>query len=394
VRAFVLEQLSQAFFSGAPFVRLYFELHHNSRRGYVKRRDFLKAATAGVAASTVFQPVYAQTAPQIRWRLASSFPKSLDTIYGAAEVFAERVKELTQGRFTIRPSQAGEIVPGLQVLDAVQAGTVEMGHTASYYYVGKNQALAFDTAVPFGLTQRQQNAWLYHAGGLKAMQQVYDDFKIINFPGGNTGAQMGGWWRKEVKTLADLKGLKMRIPGLGGQVMTRLGIVTQTLAGGDIYPALEKGTVDAAEWVGPYDDEKLGFYKVAPVYMYPGWWEPGPNLSFLINIDQWKKLPKDYQEAVQVAAAEANIDMMARYDAQNPGAMVRLRQKGAKVVRFPTDVLREAQKQAFDLFNDEAAKDASYKRIFDGWRAFRNEQYAWNSIGELGYEEFAFRFKI
>lgn len=358
----------------------------------MKRRDFLKKAAVGVAASSVFGPVYAQSsAPQIRWRLASSFPKSLDTIFGAADVFADRVKELTEGRFQIRTTAAGEIVPGLQVLDAVQAGTVEIGHTASYYFVGKNPALAFDTALPFGLTARQQNGWLYHGGGLAAVQKVYDDFGIINFPGGNTGAQMGGWWRRELKSAADLKGLKMRIPGLGGEVMTRLGIVTQTLAGGDIYPALEKGTVDSAEWVGPYDDEKLGFYKVARFYYYPGWWEPGPNLSFLINLEQWKKLPKDYQNAVQAAAAEANVDMMARYDALNPAALQSLRGKGVQLRRFPTDILQAAQKASFALFEETAAKNASYRAIYDGWKKYRDAQYAWNSVGELGYEEFAFR---
>ncbi len=358
----------------------------------MKRRDFLKAASLGaVAASTVYQPVYAQTAPQLRWRLASSFPKSLDTIYGASEVFSERVKELTEGRFTIRATAAGEIVPGLQVLDAVQAGTVEMGHTAGYYYLGKSASLAFDTALPFGLTARQQNAWLYQGGGLALMRGVYDDFNCVNFPGGNTGAQMGGWWRKEIKTVADLKGLKMRIPGLGGQVMTRLGVVTQTIAGGDIYPALEKGTVDAAEWVGPYDDEKLGFYKVAPICYFPGWWEPGPNLSFLVNKDKWKALPKDYQNAIEVASAEANVDMMARYDAQNPAALKRLKSRGAKFIRFSTEILRAANKESFDLFEDTGAKDATYKKIYAEWKTFRDSSYDWHSVGELGYEEFAFR---
>ncbi len=244
----------------------------------MKRRDFLKKAGIGVAASAAFGPAFAQAAPTVRWRLASSFPKSLDTIYGAAEVLAERVSALTGGRFQIRPYQAGEIVPGLQVMDAVQQGTVEAGHTASYYYVGKAAVLALDTAVPFGLTARQQNAWMYQGGGIELFRPIFADFGIIQFPGGNTGVQMGGWFRKEIKGLSDLKGLKMRIPGPGGQVMSRLGVVPQVLAGGDIYPALERGVVDAAEWVGPYDDEKLGFYKVAKYYYYPGWHEPAHAL--------------------------------------------------------------------------------------------------------------------
>ena len=359
----------------------------------MKRRDFLAKAGVGVAASTVLNPfMFARAqAPSIRWRLASSFPKSLDTIFGAAEVFSDRLSALTEGKFAVKAFPAGELVPGLQVLDAVQAGTVEMGHTAGYYYIGKSASLAFDTALPFGLTGRQQNAWLYHGGGLELMQKVYSDFGIINFPGGNKGAQMGGWWRKELKSVNDLKGLKMRIPGLGGQVMTRLGIVTQTLAGGDIYPALEKGTVDSAEFVGPYDDEKLGLYKVAPICYYPGWWEPGPNLSFLVNLEQWKKLPKDYQNALQAAAAEANVDMLARYDAVNPAAMRALKKKGASFKRFPGDILKAAQVQSFDLFEDTAAKDATYKKIYADWKEFRALAYEWNSIGELGYEEYAFR---
>jgi len=356
----------------------------------MKRRDFLKKAGIGVATSAAFGPVFAQASPSVRWRLASSFPKSLDTIYGAAEVLAERVSALTGGRFQIRPYQAGEIVPGLQVLDAVQQGTVEVGHTASYYYVGKNPAFAFDTALPFGLTARQQNAWFYHGGGIEATRPLYADYGLIQFPGGNTGAQMGGWFRKEIKSVEDLKGLKMRIPGLGGVVMSRLGVVPQTLAGGDIYPALERGTVDAAEWVGPYDDLKLGFYKVAKYYYYPGWWEPGPALVFIVNLKEWQKLPKEYQQAFEVAAAEANLSMLARYDAQNPKALQTLLQSGVRLRKFPADVLKAAHKAAFELFEEEAAKNALYRKIYTAWKKFREEQYRWFGVAELGYEQFAF----
>ncbi|MGQ9735384.1 MAG: TRAP transporter substrate-binding protein [Thermaceae bacterium] len=356
----------------------------------MKRRELLKKAGVGVAASAAFGPVFAQAQPTVRWRLASSYPKSLDTIFGAAEVLADRVRELTGGRFQIRPYQAGEIVPGLQVMDAVQQGTVEAGHTASYYYVGKAQVLAFDTSVPFGLTARQQNAWMYHGDGIELFRSIFADFGIIQFPGGNTGAQMGGWFRKEIKSLADLKGLKMRIPGLGGVVMSRLGVVPQTLAGGDIYPALERGTIDATEWVGPYDDEKLGFYKVAKFYYYPGWHEPGPQLSFYVNLKEWQKLPKEYQQAFEAAAAEANLGMLAKYDQVNPPALQRLLRAGVRLRKWPNEIMQAAQKTAFALYEEEASKDATYRKVYAAWKKFREEEYRWFSVAELGYAQFAF----
>ncbi|HET6263632.1 MAG TPA: TRAP transporter substrate-binding protein DctP, partial [Usitatibacter sp.] len=286
------------------------------------RRKFIAGGAAVASAAAVSQAV-AQTPslPNIRWRCASSFPKSLDTIYGGGEVVAKRVEQLTGGKFQIRVFAAGEIVPAFGVVDALQQGTIECSHTASYYFVGKNKAFAFDTTLPFGLNQRQQNAWIYYGGGLELVREFLRDFGIISFPAGNTGVQMGGWWRKEVKTIADLKGAKMRIAGLGGEVMARLGAVPQQIAGGDIYPALERGTIDAAEWVGPYDDEKLGFYKIAPHYYYPGWWEACSMYSLFVNIKEWEKLPKEYQAALEAACYEANLDMMAEYDFKNPKAL-------------------------------------------------------------------------
>jgi TRAP-type mannitol/chloroaromatic compound transport system substrate-binding protein len=236
----------------------------------MKRRDVLAAGLTLAAGSTLAAPAIAQTQPSLRWRLTSSFPKSLETIYGGGEFFAERVSKLTDGKFNIRVFAAGDIVPAFQALDAVQQGTVELCHTATYYYVGKDFTMGFGTALPFGLTTRQQNAWMYHAGGVDTLNAFFKDYGVIGFPAGNTGAQMGGWFRNPVNTIADFKGLKMRIPGLGGQVMARIGAVPQALPGGDIYPALERGAIDATEWVGPYDDEKLGFYKIAKHYYYPG----------------------------------------------------------------------------------------------------------------------------
>ncbi|HET7548385.1 MAG TPA: TRAP transporter substrate-binding protein DctP, partial [Usitatibacter sp.] len=310
----------------------------------MNRRKFLARGAVGVASAAAVTQAVAQSKdlPNIRWRCASSFPKSLDTIFGGGEVVAKRVAELTGGKFQIRVFAAGEIVPAFGVVDAIQQNTIECAHTASYYFVGKNKAFAFDTTLPFGLNQRQQNAWIYYGGGLKLVREFLRDFGIVSFPAGNTGVQMGGWWRKEVHTVNDMKGVKIRIAGLGGEVMARLGAVPQQIAGGDIYPALERGAIDAAEWVGPYDDEKLGFYKVAPNYYYPGWWESNSMYSFYVNTKEWDKLPKEYQAAIECASYEANIDMMAKYDFKNLDALERLVKNGVKLHAFSTPILAAA----------------------------------------------------
>ena len=368
----------------------------------LRRRDFLKkaatvaagsagaAALAGCATEPDGAPAV-HTKKNVIWRLTSSFTRSLDTLFGAAEFFAKRVETLSEGRFRIRAYPAGEIVPGLQVLDAVQQGTVQMGQSASYYYVGKNPALAFECCVPFGLSARQQMAWLYEGGGLDLTRKVFADFNILNFPGGNTGVQMGGWFQRELHSLQDLKGLKMRIPGIGGRVMSRLGTTVQVLPGGEIFPALERGAIDATEWVGPYDDEKLGFYKVAKFYYYPGWWEPGPNLSFYINRDEWAKLPVDYQAMVESACREAAVMMQARYDANNPAALKRLLQHDVQLRPFPHDILQAAEKESMAVLQEEAAKDASYRSLFDKWDKARSESCEWFATAELAYATAAFR---
>ena len=267
----------------------------------MKRRQFLQTAAVGAAATAVAAPAIAQSMPEVKWRLQSGFPKSLDTIYGAAEIIAKFVSEATDGKFQIQPFAAGEIVGTPQIADAVGSGTVEMGHTCSYYYFGKDPTFAIGTALPFGLNARQQNAWLYHGGGNDLLNEFYAKHNLYGMPAGNTGVQMGGWFRKEIKTVQDLQGLKMRIAGLAGQVMAKLGVVPQQIPGGDIYPSLERGTIDAAEWVGPYDDEKLGFSKVAPYYYYPGFWEGGPSIHLFVNQAKWKELPKAYQAILTTA---------------------------------------------------------------------------------------------
>ncbi len=356
----------------------------------MKRRTFLSNAAAGLAAGTVAAPAIAQSQPAIQWRIASSFPKSLDTIFAAAEIVAKRVAEITDNKFQIRVFAAGEIVPGLQVLDAVQNGTIEAGHTAPYYYVGKDPAFAFGTAVPFGLNARQQNAWKYYGGGMEAMAGLYQEYGVIHFPCGNTGTQMGGWYRKEIRTVDDLKGLKFRIGGLAGQVLAKLGVVAQKIAGGDIYPALEKGTIAAAVWVGPYDDEKLGFNKVAKYYYYPGWWEAGPELSLFINEKKWAELPKPYQAALAASCAEANVHMVARYDARNPAALRRLIASGTQLRAFPRAVMEACEKATFQLYEELSAKSPHWKRIYPGWKRFRDEQYLWFRVAEFSLDTFSY----
>ncbi|MGV8899952.1 MAG: TRAP transporter substrate-binding protein [Burkholderiaceae bacterium] len=356
----------------------------------MERRSFLKKTAVGVAAGAVAVPSLVQAAPTLNWRLASSFPKSLPILFGAAEKFAARVKDLTEGKFNIRIFAAGEIVPGTQVLDAVQAGTVEIGHTASYYYFGKDPTLAFDTAVPFGLSSRQQCAWMLHGNGLKLMREVLAEYNIINFMGGNTGTQMGGWFRKEIKTVNDLKGLKFRVGGFAGRVLTKLGVVPQQIAGGDIYAALEKGTIDATEWVGPVDDEKLGFSKVAKYYYYPGWWEGGAQLSFYVGKKEWDKLPKLYKDAIETASLEAHMDMQANYDAKNPAALARLLQSGVKLKPFPPAVMEACFKASQETFTEEAAKNPKFKKVYDDWKVFRNNQGQWFNLAEGAFDRFSF----
>jgi len=356
----------------------------------MNRRKFLRSAGVGVAATTavVAAPAVVRAQPTFKWRCTSSFPKSLDTIYGAAVTLSERVLAATDGNFEITIFASGEIVPGLQALDAVQSATVEMCHTAPYYYVGKDPTFAFGTAVPFGLNCRQQNAWLYQGGGHQLMNDFYKSYNVIGWAAGNTGAQMGGWYRKEINSVADLNGLKMRIGGWGGRVLSGLGVVPQQIAGGDIYPSLEKGTIDAAEWVGPYDDEKLGFQKVAENYYYPGWWEGGPTLMALMNIAAWESLPKTYQSILQDACYVANTEMMAKYDALNPAALKRLVAGGAKLHVFPKEVMQAAHTEAFRLYDEESAKNPNFKTVYDSWKPFRTEQLDWFKVAELNYDFF------
>jgi TRAP-type mannitol/chloroaromatic compound transport system substrate-binding protein len=357
----------------------------------MKRRQFLKTAGVGVAAAAVASPAIAQSMPEIKWRMTCSWPKSLDTLFGGAELMAKAVAEATDNKFQIQVFAGGEIVPALQVVDAVQNGTVECGHTASYYYFGKDPTFAFGTSVAFGPNQRLNQGWFTLGGGKEVLNEFYKKYNCMALLAGNTGCQMGGWYRKEINTVEDLKGLKMRIGGFPGSVLQKLGSVPQQIAGGDIYPALEKGTIDAAEWVGPYDDEKLGFYKVAPNYYYPGWWEGGSMLFTFVNLDKWNALPKAYKAVLEQAGHFANTWMIAKYDELNPAALRRLLANGVKLHAFSPAIMEACYKAAKELHSEIAAKNASFKKVYDSMTTFTNNGYQWFQVAELGYDSFMVR---
>jgi TRAP-type mannitol/chloroaromatic compound transport system substrate-binding protein len=358
----------------------------------MKRRHFLQAAGMAAAATAVAKPAIAQSAPELRWRLTSSFPKSLDTIYTAAEIFSKAVAEATDNKFQIQVFSAGEIVPAIAAADAVQNGTVEMCHTSSYYYFGKDPTFAFGTAVPFGLNTRMQNAWMYHGGGMELMNDFYKKFNIIGFPAGNTGAQMGGWFRKEIKDVADLRGLKMRIGGFAGTVISKIGVVPQQIPGGDIYTALERGTIDAAEWVGPYDDARLGFQKVAPYYYYPGWWEGGPMIHNFVNLEKWNSLSPAYRSLVRTASSLANEWMTSKYDANNPPALKKMLAENVVQFRqFPASVMDASLKAALEVYAEVSARNADFKKVWDSMLAFRNDAYLWWRVAEYSYDDYLIR---
>ncbi|WP_017298369.1 TRAP transporter substrate-binding protein [Nodosilinea nodulosa] len=365
------------------------------RRRLVKTTAWGLAAAGAAACNGASTPGAEGTAssdlPRINWQMATSWPASLDTLLTGAKVFAERVSAMSGGRFTITPRTAGELAPPLEVLNVVSQGAVPCGHTASYYYIGRSPVMGFGCGIPFGLTAQQQNTWLYDGEGLTQLQAFYaSKFNVIQFPAGNTGTQMGGWFRREINTVSDLAGLKMRIPGLGGQVMGKLGVTVQTLPGGEIFQALQTGAIDAAEWVGPYDDEKLGLNRVAQYYYHPGWWEPGSTLEVQINLNEWNKLPPVYQEMVQAAAYETNLRMLSRYEALNAAALERLLASGTQLRQFSDEIMTAAQEVTFDLYDEFAASDADFKGIYENWRGFRDRIYAWNQLNQGGFERFVY----
>ena len=360
----------------------------------MKRREFLTTAGAGLAASTtIAAPAIAQSMPELKWRCTASWPKSLDVPYSALETVSKYVAEATDNKFQIQSFAAGEIVPGLQVADAVENGTVEMCHTAAYYFIGKDPTFALYCAIPFGLTSRQQSAWYQDHGGQDMLNEFGKKHKIYAMAGGNTGTQMGGWFRKEINSVNDFSGLKMRIGGWAGKTMAKLGVVPQQIAAGDIYPALEKGTIDATEWIGPYDDEKLGLFKIAKYYYYPGWWEGGATQHFFINLDKWNALPKAYQSLLTLACGYANMDVQAKYDARNPQAIKRLVAAGTQLRPFSPAIMEACWKASNEINAETSAINPDFKKILESQSEFRNDSNLWWQIAEYSFESFMIRMR-
>jgi TRAP-type mannitol/chloroaromatic compound transport system substrate-binding protein len=361
---------------------------------FMHRRSLIKhAGIAGVLAAGVAPAVQAQAT--VRWRLASSFPKSLDTIFGSAEMFAKTVKALSGGKFEVSVHAAGELMPAFGVVDALQNGTVDMAQTAPYYFTGKDPIFAFGCAVPFGLTARQMDAWMEHGNGRKLMDQFYANYNFKSRSAGNTGTQMGGWYRKEIKTVKDLQGLKMRMGGgLFGEAMQKLGVVSQNMPAGEVYQALEKGTLDACEFVGPYDDEKLGFNKVAPYYYYPGWWEGGAELEFFISTKAYAALTPEFQAIVDAATAVAARDMTAKYDAMNPIALKRLVGAKTQLKAFSKEIMDAGFKSSMEVFAEHEAKSPEFKKIHRDMRAFQRDQILWGRFSEFRYDSYMTSVKL
>lgn len=353
----------------------------------MERRSLIKhAGIAGILAAAAAPAVHAQTV--VRWRMASSFPKSLDTLYGGAETIARVVKAMSGGKFEISTHAAGELMPAFGVVDGVQQGSIECAHTAAYYFFGKDETFAMGCAIPFGLNSRQTTAWMIEGNGLKLMREFYAKYNIVNFLAGNTGSQMGGWFRKEIKSVADIKGLKFRIGGFGGRIIERLGGIPQNIPAGDIYSALEKGTIDAAEFVGPYDDLKLGLSKVAPNYYYPGWFEGGAQIDLFVNNKALESLTPEYRAILEAACAVAHSDVQAKYDARNPVALKQLVGSGTKLKEFPKDILAAAFAESEKYYEELSDKNENWKKIYPDFRKFRAEQNLWFRFTEATFDRF------
>lgn len=356
----------------------------------MQRRSFIKKAGLGAVAGTaaIGAPVFAQSNPKISWKMTSTYGPSLPPLFSTAQMLCNYISEATDGNFSIRLYPAGEIVPGFEVMEAVGNRTVECGQTASYYYYGKDPSFCFDTGVPFGLNARQMYAWMYEGDGMKLMRELFAERNIVNFPLGNTGTQMGGWYRKEINSVADLQGLKMRTAGFAGEVLSRMGVIPQQIPPGDIYPSLEKGTLDAVEFVGPVDDEKLGFQKVAKYYYAPGWWEGGAQVSLYVNDKAYNELPKAYQTLIDMASRAAGSKMVGDYDAHNPDALRRLIASGAVLRTFPRDVMDAAFKTSNEVFKEFCDRDARFKKIYDSYMGFRDSSVPWARVAEGAFDNY------
>jgi TRAP-type mannitol/chloroaromatic compound transport system substrate-binding protein len=355
----------------------------------VRRREFLRAGAATALATPVLAaPAIAQSAPEIKWRLTSSFPKTIETMFATAQIVCRYIAEATDNKFLIQPYQTGELAPSRQALDAASSGSVECAHTPTYFYVAKDPTLGFGTGIPFGLSSRQQQAWWTFGGGAEIVNAALKRHNVIGIPAGLTGAQMGAWFKKEIVSVDDLKGLRWRISGMGAPVLERIGVAPQHMPHFDVYAAFEHGTIDAAEFICPYDDEKLGLTKVAKYNHYPCWWESGGMTHLIVNLERWNALPKSYQAIVARACDAANAWMLAKYDAANPPALKRLIVAGAVLKPFPQPVMDAFYRATTEHHAELAAKDGHFKKALDSINAFRKEQLNWMQIAEHSMEGF------
>jgi TRAP-type mannitol/chloroaromatic compound transport system substrate-binding protein len=320
------------------------------------------------------------------WKMVTTWPPGFPVLQEGAERFAKNIQAMSNGRLKIKVYAGGELIPALQTFDAVSQGAVEMGHGSAYYWAGKVPEAQFFSTVPFGMTARGMNAWLYSGGGLELWREVYKPFHVVPFPLGNTGVQMGGWFNKEINSLADIKGLKMRIPGIGGKVFAKAGGNPVLLAGSEVYTALERNTIDATEWIGPFHDQRLGLYRAAEHYYYPGWHEPGTVLELTINQRAWDSLPADLQAIVSNAAMAENLRMFSEMEERNLSALQELKDRPeAQLHRFPDDVLATLKSLTDETLAEEAANDPKFKRVYDAYEAFRKKDNAWSDISEKAY---------
>jgi TRAP-type mannitol/chloroaromatic compound transport system substrate-binding protein len=355
----------------------------------IKRREFLKktAMTATTTAALLSLRAPAVHAKKVyTWRMVTTWPPGFPVLGEGAELFAKWVEELSGGRLRITVYGGGALVPALEAFDAVSQGVVEMGHGAAYYWAGKSPATQFFTSIPFGMNAQQMNAWLYSGGGLKLWEELYSGFNLIPLPGGNTGVQMGGWFNREINSIKDIRGLKMRIPGLGGKVIAKAGGAAILSAGGEIYTNLERGVIDATEWVGPYHDYLMGFYKAAKYYYYPGWHEPGSVLEIFINKNAFDKLPVDIQQILRTAAAKTNIWMLSEFESKNNTYLQKLlKEKHVKLKRFPDDVLKSFKKYSKEVIEEVTAKDPMSRKVFASFHSFQKDVSRWAEISEEAF---------
>ncbi len=354
----------------------------------MKRRDFVKTIGAGsiVAGAAVAGAPAVHAQPKIKWKMVTTWPKNFPGLGTGANNLANLINEMSGGRMDVKVYGAKELVGALEIFDAVSRGTAQMGHGAAYYWKGKSEAAQFFAAVPFGLTAQEMNGWLYSGGGMELWKEVYAPFGLTPSAAGNTGVQMGGWFNKEINKLSDLEGLKMRIPGLGGEVLKRAGGTPVLLPGGEIFPSLQSGAIDATEWVGPYNDMAFGLYKAAKHYYYPGWHEPGTTLECFINTKALEELPKDLQAIVMNACKIANADMLAEYTARNNAALETLvNVHKVDLRKFPDEVLKKLMQLSDEVVSEVAEKDPMSGKVFKSFRKFRDQAIAWHNVSERAY---------